>query len=110
MKIMWNRKTICTALYKDNSYYFDAIFPNVTSQTVVKSARIASILRHASHTADLMTWHRQLAHLNNKSVHLMATTGMVQGMAITHKNISGKCVDCINGKLKAKPFTANSID
>ena len=51
-----------------------------------------------------MTWHHHLAHLNDQSVHQMATTGMVQGLAITNRKNSGKCVDCINGKLKAKPF------
>ena len=56
MRIMWKHKTICSAEYRDNCYYFDATFPPFPERSTIQSAFLAATSRQASHAADIMTW------------------------------------------------------
>src|SRR6266403_4176746 len=52
-----------------------------------------------SSAADLITWHRRLAHLNANSVLQMVSKGMVKGMEINGRHpLPDPCEPCVKGK------------
>ncbi len=53
---------------------------------------------------DLETWHCCLGHINVRRIEEMVLRGLFDGLKITQRKMSGRCVDCIYGKHVQRPF------
>ena len=102
MKIIWQGEVIGIAKNKHQSYIFDAKYPYITTSQQVM---IAQNRRNLSHATNLAMWHRRFGHINESTLKKLIDSDLVSGMDVTKLHITGKCCDCIVGKMKANPFT-----
>jgi hypothetical protein len=68
---------------------------------IPKSEHNALIVRQ---TAPLTTWHERLGHVATKTVQIMASRNLVDGMNLGDTSITTVCNGCMHGKMHRRPF------
>ena len=68
---------------------------------IPKSEHNALIVRQ---TAPLTTWHERLGHVATKTVQIMASRNLVDGLNLSDTSITTVCNGCMHGKMHRRPF------
>ena len=73
-------------------------------ETVENEPTIPLAMASLSQPVTIEQWHRRLAHCSPLTIKDMVTKKLVDGLAISGEDPSGKCEDCILGRQTRRPF------
>ncbi len=71
-----------------------------------ENANLVSTLDDRFQSLD--TWHRRLCHVSENTIRQMVDNNAVSGIKLKKGEHEGKCVECIEGKMHAKPSPART--